>query len=135
MMLNMLTVTFVWVLLSVSSHVAAAAKKQSVKSRMVTLFNEAGVSIDVFWVNPDNQEIFRMSEEGEVVVHGDTMPLNTYAGHQFEIHQVPDADTGACGSDQTCRRVLFQVTDYDDQSKLQYCMSTLFNACTCLVLI
>lgn len=77
----------------------------------VLLHNEAGVNIDVYWVHPMTKEIHRMTGDAEVT-DGATIPLQSYAHHEFEIHEAGD-----CGStgDQTCRRTVFQVNTNDDQ--------------------
>ncbi|CAB9518364.1 Probable prolyl 4-hydroxylase [Seminavis robusta] len=83
----------------------------------VTLFNEAGLSIDVFWVHPQNGGIHKMTADGEVIKDGLSIPLKSFAGHEFEVHEVPNPSTGECDTtdSKTCRRAIFQVTPYDDQ--------------------
>ena len=89
---------------------AAAA---STTQKNVRLFNEADVHLDVFWVHPQDKSIHKMTAENDSVKPGMNIDLKSFAGHEFEIHEL-----GACnhGPEQTCRRVIFQVNENDDQS-------------------
>lgn len=90
----------------------ATAAPQTQKD--VVLFNEAGVTIDVYWVHPQTKEIHRMTGENEVK-DGMHVPLKSFADHEFEIHEAGDCGTSAGGDSGVCRRTVFQVTPHDDQ--------------------
>jgi len=100
---------------------AAAAGQVQQQQRRATVANEAGVDIDVYWIHPGNKGIHKMTSEGQVIKSGSNMDVNSFAGHEFEIHEVPNA-LGECegAADKTCRRVIFQVSDSDYQST-SYC--------------
>lgn len=91
----------------------AAAAAATPTQKNVRLFNEANVHLDVFWVHPQDKSIHKMTAENDSVKPGMNIDLKSFAGHEFEIHEL-----GACnhGPEQICRRVIFQVNDNDDQS-------------------
>jgi hypothetical protein len=51
-------------------------------------------------------------------MNGASFPLNSFAGHEFEIRELPSATTGVCkGEDQVCRSAYFAVSENDDQGE------------------
>lgn len=92
-------------------HTATAQQKQQ-QQKNVRLFNEADVSFDVYWVHPENGSIHKMTGEGEFIQQGMDIALKSFAKHEFEIHELGECDSN---SDKTCRRVIFEVGEDDDQ--------------------
>lgn len=79
----------------------------------VTIINESPSKVGIFWVNlnspGDNLRI------GEIVAH-ERVSLDSFVGHEFEIHEMPDETTGECNAkDKTCRVTYFPVKDGDKQ--------------------
>jgi len=51
------------------------------------------------------------------VMNGATFNLNSFAGHEFEVRELPSVATGVCKSeDQTCHSAFFAVSENDDQT-------------------
>ena len=108
-MFNKYSLSLLWLWASTASAAAAAAVQKD-----VLLHNEAGVLIDVYWVHPVNGEIHKMTDDNEVK-DGMHVPLKSFEGHEFEVHEAGDCGTSG---DQVCRRTVFQVTDRPEQSEL-----------------
>jgi len=84
-------------------------------SRDLRIINEAGFKCNIYWINRwKNDELVLNSEEG--VFHGAETNINSYAGHEFEIQEVPSKKTGHCkGPNNTCRKGQFKVNTNDEQ--------------------
>jgi hypothetical protein len=85
--------------------------------RPIRLFNDAGVKVEVYWINPTTRAASLMSTPS--IYDGAQMPLNSFVGHEFELREVPAADTGACANeDKVCHSVNFLVSENDNQGEL-----------------
>lgn len=82
--------------------------------RWVEVVNDSVTRVEVFWVNPDNHELSPMSDVP--LEAGGSFPLNTFSGHEFELHELPSKKTGEC-DDKTCRRAMFTISEEQEQSK------------------
>jgi hypothetical protein len=99
----------------------------SINSVKVKLRNESGEKLAVNWVNPNTQAAVLMN----YVEPNRTYIVNSYVSHRFQILQVPDDDSGACGGgdgvrdeqeqqDGTCKVGYFQITQLEpEQGELQ----------------
>jgi len=115
-------------LLSVTTTHAARANKSSDPNaqKSVALINEAGVTVDVYWVNPKDGSLHKMNSENEVP-NGATIQLNSFAGHEFDIYETANPETGCGGStdeNRACRHVLFEVSANEDQR--EYTVSVVY---------
>jgi hypothetical protein len=96
--------------------------------RAIRMFNDAGVKVEIYWINPTTRETVLMS--APFIYDGAQFPLNSFVGHEFEVREVANAKTGDCSSgDQTCHSNTFVVTDHDNQGAYLRCCSV-FTACT-----
>ena len=113
------------VLVCTAQWTTAKAAKAKAAQKNVRLFNEADVGVDVFWVHPQEGSIHKMTGDSEIIGPGMNIDLKSFAGHEFEIHEV-----GACDNngDKTCRRVIFEVNENDDQSTLYRIVLTIWFA-------
>ena len=73
----------------------------------VWLENNSGAALDLKWVNPNTKEAVDFSSWGI----DEKRSFGSYAGHEFEIHEMPSADSGLCESsaDKTCRINRFSI--------------------------
>eukprot|EP00545_Synedropsis_sp_CCMP1620_P005232 CAMPEP_0119012334 /NCGR_PEP_ID=MMETSP1176-20130426/6401_1 /TAXON_ID=265551 /ORGANISM="Synedropsis recta cf, Strain CCMP1620" /LENGTH=456 /DNA_ID=CAMNT_0006965269 /DNA_START=13 /DNA_END=1383 /DNA_ORIENTATION=- len=82
--------------------------------RAIRMFNEAGVKVEIYWINPQTRAASLMSAPH--VYDGAQFPLNSFVGHEFEVREVPNLASGACSSaDKVCHSTNFIVTDHDNQ--------------------
>ena len=82
--------------------------------------NDSSSRIEVYWVNPDTGTMVLQSTP--TIQHGASLALNSHVGHNFEVRELPDEETGICGGDSNqCNINHFTVVEGDDnQSK--YCV-------------
>jgi hypothetical protein len=84
--------------------------------RAIRMFNEAGVKVEIYWINPTTRETVLMS--APFIYDGAQFPLNSFVGHEFEVREVANIQTGDCSSgDKTCHSTTFVVTDHDNQGE------------------
>ena len=103
----------------------AEASSTTSLSRSITILNESGSRIEVYWIHPETGEGTLMSTPD--VLNGANFPLNSFVGHQFEIRELPGKATGVCKSEgQVCRNGYFTVSENDDQSTLSWCFFSSF---------
>lgn len=92
--------------------------------RAIRMFNEAGVKVEIYWINPQTREGSLMSAPH--VYDGAQFPLNSFVGHEFEVREVVNAQTGECASaDKVCHSSNFIVTENDNQGAFFYSASTI----------
>lgn len=86
-------------------------------SRHISILNNSGRPVQIFWVHPDTGEGVLMSEPH--VVSGADFPLDSFVGHTFEARELPSKKTGECKNYEdgpgVCRRALWSVSDNDNQ--------------------
>ena len=95
---------------------AAVPKTNKQTARNIKILNESGSRVEVYWIHPQTRAASLMSSPN--VMNGASFPLNSFAGHEFEIRELPSTNTGVCKSeDQVCRSAYFAVSENDDQSE------------------
>jgi hypothetical protein len=95
---------------------AAIPKTNKQTARDIKILNESGSRVEVYWIHPQTRAASLMSSPN--VMNGASFPLNSFAGHEFEIRELPSATTGVCkGEDQVCRSAYFAVSENDDQGE------------------
>lgn len=101
-------------LLQAASGASRIRKDGNPTARDIQIINQSDVKVDVFWVNPQSQELVKSVDTG--ILKGTDSQINSYIGHEFEIQEVARKTTGACrGENNECRKVRFVVTSNDDQ--------------------
>jgi len=80
---------------------------------VVEVHNWSDGPIQINWINPSTREASYLSDVDEDTYY----EINTFAGHEFELREMPDEDTGACGSDddETCHIAYLTVSDEEEQ--------------------
>ncbi len=94
------------------------AESVRMDSRSLRIVNQAGHRIDVFWINRWENDALSLSTAEGGVLFGTESGLNSFIGHEFEVHELPSKKTGTCGGEGgVCRKGHFQVNANDDQCK------------------
>jgi len=102
------TTTLLLLLLSLFDGVVRGDGTQ----RNIMVFNDSGRDVEIFWVHPHTKDLTVMTEGG--LMAGADMPLSSYVGHTFKVHELPNRNTGAC-TFKECRKTQFIVTQHNDQ--------------------
>ena len=92
-------------------------------SRTISIMNESGRRVAIYWMNPDDDELMLQSDPD--ILHGASFDLNSYVGHQFEVRELPKKRTNECGGssgkggreDKVCGVDYFTVSDNHDQGE------------------
>jgi 2OG-Fe(II) oxygenase superfamily len=100
--------------LAVVAFTAATTRQRGI-NRHIKIVNESGTKVQVYWIHPQTRDASLMSDPHVVV--GAEFPLESYVGHEFEVRELADANTGECtkSADKVCRQTYFKVTDNDEQ--------------------
>jgi hypothetical protein len=99
---------FVYLLISVTVGVNL--------KRNFSIVNDAGVKIEVFWVEPKTREAIIMTASNIGISDGGKMPFDSYVGHEFEIREMPAAETGECGNENNvCHSTTFIVPEKENR--------------------
>lgn len=89
-------------------------KSDNPTGRDIQIVNQSEVKVDVFWVNPNTRELVKSVDTG--IMKGTDSLINSYIGHQFEIHELPRKTSKLCrGENNECRKGTFTVTNNEDQ--------------------
>lgn len=104
-----------------SAHIfGQSGRHENPSQRSVTVQNESGRKVDIFWVNnlkPRVPETFvSQSEEDDGYSYGADAGIISYVGHTFEIRELPGKISGRC-VEETCWKGRFVVNNEEDQSK------------------
>lgn len=95
-----------------SSSISAKVARYAPEAQ-ITIINASPSKTGVWWINPNPAEDNMFISELNV---NDRMPLNSYTGHDFEVRELGDDQTGECNSkDRTCRITRFTVKSGDQQ--------------------
>lgn len=82
------------------------------------LRNDSEKHISIYWINPNNQERVLL---GDKIEPNAMFTMNSFVSHKFEAVELPDPQTGICGSgggkddSQSCKVGLFQATVHHQQ--------------------
>jgi len=114
---------FLLLCLTLMLHTAPylVSSKTKGPDRAIHIVNESGRRIDVYWVHPDTKELVKQTDP--FVYSGASLPLNSFAGHTFQVREIPGSKSGVCGDPDrestigTCRMTYFTVNDNHEQSK------------------
>lgn len=82
-------------------------------SRDLMILNQSGKKVAIYWVHPYTRELSLMSNPH--VIPGAEFPLNSFVGHEFEMHELPSSKTGTCGPNNVCQKGLFAVSENAEQ--------------------
>jgi hypothetical protein len=80
----------------------------------VQIRNHSLVKLKISWVNPSTKKTTPMGD----IVPNETWAVNSFVGHEFQIAELPDEESGACESnegDQTCKVNYIKVTTKFEQ--------------------
>ena len=104
-------------LLSCSITLCASSrirKGDNPTARDIHIVNKSDVKVDIFWVNPQTRELVKSIDTG--ILKGSDSLINSYIGHQFEVHELPRKTTKTCrGENGKCRKTNFVVSNSEDQ--------------------
>ena len=105
-------------------------------SRSFIVVNDSGVSIEMYWVEPETREAFLLSTPNVGLYNGAQMPFDSYVGHEFEIREMPAAESGECDNENNvCHSATFTVLEDGYECKLFVMTCVLVcvcGLCTCL---
>ena len=111
-------IKIVFLLLSIESANVAATSRST--SRHITILNNSGRTIEIYWIHPTTGEGVLMTTPS--LTNGANFPLDSFVGHTFEARELPSKKTGTCGASSNdssdpgvCRRTFFEVSSNDDQ--------------------
>lgn len=100
--------------------------------RAISIVNESGRRVEVYWIHPDTGEMVLQSTPD--ILAGATFALNSYVGHAFEVRELPAKKTAVCGGEgDVCRVDHFTVNENSDQSELYAIAILCERFCLCSV--
>jgi hypothetical protein len=76
------------------------------------LQNKSSKIATINWVNPDTRATVFFSS----LIAGQSVTVNTYMGHEFQLVEMPDEETNVC-EEATCKTTNFVVSKQDFQCK------------------
>lgn len=101
-----------------SLDAVAAATPSNPSARSINIMNESGRRVEIHWINPDDGSMVLQSTPDDL--NGASLSLNSYAGHNFEVRELPAKKTMECaGEEKQCRIDRFTVKSTQDQGELQ----------------
>jgi hypothetical protein len=78
--------------------------------------NQAGFTIDFYWIHPTTKELAASNTDGDGVMYGSESSISSYVGHEFEVQELPNNKTKLCrGKDKVCKKGYFMVNNNEDQ--------------------
>jgi hypothetical protein len=87
--------------------------------RSIRIVNHAGVKIEVYWVEPSSREGFLLTTPNAGMHPGLEIPFDSFVGHEFEIREMPAANTGECANESNvCNSATFIVSETENECKL-----------------
>ena len=103
-------------LLIVPTRTLAARRRKNSHpdQRDIKIINESKVTIDVRWIDPTTHQPAASNLESGGLVYGGETGLNSYAGHNFLVEELPNTKTQKC-LHKMCRKAYFSVTKGEDQ--------------------
>jgi hypothetical protein len=111
-------------LLVVSTHAYILSqydRYESLLQRSVRIRNKSGRRLEAYWVNnldPNQPETFvAQSLDGEGILYGADCSISSYAGHEFEIRELPGKTSGTC-LETNCWSGRFVVSMQQKQGKI-----------------
>jgi hypothetical protein len=105
-------------LLLLSKTILVASSSRPSGSASTTLhiriINASGGQVGIEWINPRrNEEDIYLGE----IPDATSTPMDSFRGHEFQLRELPEPDTGVCQSkDQTCRVAFFSVRVGEEQN-------------------
>lgn len=84
--------------------------------RGIQIVNESGRRVEIYWVHASTGELVKQSDP--FIFNGASFNLSSFAGHKFQVRELPGQKSGLCGDadseDRNCRITYFTVnTNYD----------------------
>jgi hypothetical protein len=99
----------------VPSH-ARRRKNFKGTERSIRIVNQSGVKIDAFWIHSQTRETTESQTEGLGIVYGADTGISSFAGHSFEVQELPNKKTRKCRR-KMCRKAYFTVNQNEEQCK------------------
>lgn len=86
------------------------------RRRHIYIVNFTGRPIGVYWIHPETRER-QVQHHGPHLPNGDTLSLNSFKTHEFELIELPSLRTNMCldGGIETCRKEYFTMDERKDQ--------------------
>jgi len=88
----MIRLIFVY-LICASCKVSRICSNQVDTRLRIKIMNDAGHSIDVFWINPNTGESIPAMNS---LPNGESRIINTFIGHNFEMRELPSENSELC---------------------------------------
>jgi hypothetical protein len=100
-----------------SEWMAQAEEQHCGKQTPVTIHihNDSKTRFDTFWLHPKLRKLQQVTSEP--VEYRNTAPYHSYLDQIFELHEVPNEETGEC-VEMVCRRVTVQVKEEGDMNNV-----------------
>ena len=84
-------------------------KNGVVNARHITIHNQSGAKVDVFWIHPETRELGASNTEDKGIMYGASTGIASFVTHAFEIQEMaPCKNT-------RCRKGYFSVSNNEDQ--------------------
>lgn len=86
-------------------------------ARGISFLNLSGRRVDLLWVNTNSNPVtYSSHSDDEGFPHGGGIDVNSFAGHKFELREIPGRRSKKC-VDEPCWKSSFVVNNQEDQSK------------------
>ena len=110
---------FIFIILSIN----LAGCKSDVSFELI---NKAGVTVELFWVNPAGRDLHPISSPGVGIANATAFRLSSFVGHEFEVREMPSERTGECANEnKVCHSTNFVVPETENECKLFACCTHL----------
>jgi hypothetical protein len=97
-------------------HLLASVAISSEINCRVSIVNHSGVNFEVYWVHPITREEILLTPPNVGVRNGASEPFDSFVGHEFEIREMPAAETGECRNENSvCHSANFIVSESGHQ--------------------
>jgi hypothetical protein len=93
---------------------AAWVSLGSAIERKISIFNNSGTKIEVYWIHPQTKQTLLQSDP--FIYNGATFNLNSFVDHSFEAREMAGKSGKCGGKDHVCRVAYFAVNDNEDQA-------------------
>lgn len=98
-----------WLFFAVS---LVCSKNARSNDRKITILNESGAGIEIYWIHPTTGELSLMTNP--IIFPGADYVLNSFVSHSFKVVEVP-GKSGSCRQPGACGYGNFAVSINDDQ--------------------
>lgn len=91
--------------------ISISLAKTSSDERAIEFQNHSGSRVEVYWMHPQTGEAVLQSKP--FVKNGGVLDLNSYAGHVFQLREMPSTFNGACDEGE-CKMSFAIVTENEE---------------------